>query len=51
MRKPNVADFEEDDCREAVESGYLGFAKVHVGTKEVEEEEYKGRRELALLVT
>src|SRR5579872_3830567 len=40
-RKPNVADFDEDRCKEAVELGYLGFAKVRIASKEEKMKEYE----------
>jgi len=43
--KPNVADFDEDDCREAVALGYLGFEKVRVGSRQDKMKVYKDEDE------
>ncbi len=45
-RRPNVSDFEEDDCKEAVKLGYLGFSKVSVTSKKEKDQAYDEEEEL-----
>jgi len=44
--KPNVADYDADDCAEAIKLGLLGFNNIPIGSKEEKVTQYDEDEEL-----